>query len=246
MSLQPKARGILDLVAGPVPHGQSWFLSSAYPFHWAHSGVDFLPLTCVGQVQLSHCTEMTNTVLDKSLSLSPSVIIFHYTYNREVLCKMLRMQNMNCGPCSWEARNLVREEGCLCVPAAAAAKSLQSCPTLCNPRDGSPPGSPVPGVHTYGKTIICIIHTSYQMSWKDNKGYRNSDGLKVTSGQRHLQTLSCHRASGGQAKVLGYVGEIVWEDRAQVTVRGPWGLWPKGNLAPQMDQTEYSWHWTFY
>ena len=30
--------------------------------------------------------------------------------------------------------------------AAAAAKSLQSCPTLCDPRDGSPPGSPVPGV----------------------------------------------------------------------------------------------------
>ena len=29
---------------------------------------------------------------------------------------------------------------------AAAAKSLQSCPTLCNPIDGSPPGSPVPGV----------------------------------------------------------------------------------------------------
>ena len=29
---------------------------------------------------------------------------------------------------------------------AAAAKSLQSCPTLCNPRDGSPPGSPVPGI----------------------------------------------------------------------------------------------------
>ena len=30
--------------------------------------------------------------------------------------------------------------------AAAAAKSLQSCPTLCDPIDGSPPGSPVPGV----------------------------------------------------------------------------------------------------
>jgi len=28
---------------------------------------------------------------------------------------------------------------------AAAAKSLQSCPTLCDPIDGSPPGSPVPG-----------------------------------------------------------------------------------------------------
>ena len=30
--------------------------------------------------------------------------------------------------------------------AAAAAKSLQSCPTLCNPIDGSPTGSPVPGI----------------------------------------------------------------------------------------------------
>ena len=29
--------------------------------------------------------------------------------------------------------------------AAAAAESLQSCPTLCDPRDGSPPGSPGPG-----------------------------------------------------------------------------------------------------
>ena len=30
--------------------------------------------------------------------------------------------------------------------AAAAAKSLQLCPTLCNPKDGSPPGSPIPGI----------------------------------------------------------------------------------------------------
>ena len=41
-------------------------------------------------------------------------------------------------PCTaWEA---------LSGAAAAAAKSLQLCPTLCNPIDGSPPGSPVPGV----------------------------------------------------------------------------------------------------
>ena len=32
------------------------------------------------------------------------------------------------------------------VIAAAAAASLQSCPTLCNPIDGSPPGSSVPGI----------------------------------------------------------------------------------------------------
>ena len=30
--------------------------------------------------------------------------------------------------------------------ASAAAKSLQPCPTLCDPTGGSPPGSPVPGI----------------------------------------------------------------------------------------------------
>ena len=34
---------------------------------------------------------------------------------------------------------------CVLDAAAAAAKTLQSCPTLCDPIDGSPPGSPVPG-----------------------------------------------------------------------------------------------------
>ena len=34
----------------------------------------------------------------------------------------------------------------IAAAAAAAAKSLQSCPTLCNPIDGSPPVSAVPGI----------------------------------------------------------------------------------------------------
>ena len=40
-------------------------------------------------------------------------------------------------------------DGWSCLPSllfAAAAKLFQSCPTLCNPIDGSPPGSPVPGI----------------------------------------------------------------------------------------------------
>ena len=32
------------------------------------------------------------------------------------------------------------------VASAAAAKSLQLCPTLCDPMDGLPPGSPIPGI----------------------------------------------------------------------------------------------------
>ena len=37
------------------------------------------------------------------------------------------------------------EGNCIILPAAAA-KPLQTCPTLCDPIDGSPPGSPVPGI----------------------------------------------------------------------------------------------------
>ena len=45
--------------------------------------------------------------------------------------------------------------------AAAAAKSLQSCPTLCDPIDGSPPGSPVPGIlqaRTLEWVVISFSH----------------------------------------------------------------------------------------
>ena len=42
--------------------------------------------------------------------------------------------------------NICYETSILCTYAAAAAKSLQSCPTLCDPIDGSLPGSPVPGI----------------------------------------------------------------------------------------------------
>ena len=45
--------------------------------------------------------------------------------------------------------------------AAAAAKSLQLCPTLCDPIDGSPPGFPVPGI-LQAKTLLyfCPEHVS--------------------------------------------------------------------------------------
>ena len=41
---------------------------------------------------------------------------------------------------------LAREDALEKEMAAAPAKSLQSCLTLCDPIDGSPPGSPVPGI----------------------------------------------------------------------------------------------------
>ena len=47
---------------------------------------------------------------------------------------------------------------------AAAAKSLQSCPTLCNPIDGSPPGSPVPGI-LQARTLEWVA-ISFSNAWK--------------------------------------------------------------------------------
>ena len=41
-----------------------------------------------------------------------------------------------------EMKNILRKK----VRKYAVAKSLQSCPTLCDPIDSSPPGSPVPGI----------------------------------------------------------------------------------------------------
>ena len=54
----------------------------------------------------------------------------------------------------------------LLIPAAAAAaaKSLQSCPTLCDPRDGSPPGFPVPGI-LQARTLEWVA-ISFSNAWK--------------------------------------------------------------------------------
>ena len=52
----------------------------------------------------------------------------------------------------------------LCSHSAAAAKSLQLYPTLCNPIDGSPPGSPVPGI-LKARTLEWVA-ISFSNAWK--------------------------------------------------------------------------------
>ena len=50
------------------------------------------------------------------------------------------------------------------LPAVAAAKSLQSCPTLCDPIDSSPPGSPIPGI-LQARTVEWVA-ISFSSAWK--------------------------------------------------------------------------------
>ena len=52
----------------------------------------------------------------------------------------------------------------VCLFAAAAAKSLQSCPTLWDPIDGSPPGSPIPGI-LQARTLEWVA-ISFSNAWK--------------------------------------------------------------------------------
>ena len=58
----------------------------------------------------------------------------------------------------WYPTRLIRKT------AAAATKSLQLCPTLCDPIDGSPPGSPVPGI--LRARILEWVAISFSNAWK--------------------------------------------------------------------------------
>ena len=64
--------------------------------------------------------------------------------------------------------------------AAAAAKSLQSCPTLCEPIDGSPPGSPVPGILQARTLKWVAISFSNAWKWKVNVKSRSRVWLFAT------------------------------------------------------------------
>ena len=79
---------------------------------------------------------------------------------------------MDCSPPGSSIRGIfqarVLERGAIAFSslpaAAAAAKSLQSCPTLCDPIDGSPPGSPVPGI-LRARTLEWVA-ISFSNAWK--------------------------------------------------------------------------------
>ena len=70
----------------------------------------------------------------------------------------------------WE--QLVQYEYSLYAAAAAAAKLLQSCPTLCDPTDYSPPGSPIPGI-LQARTLEWVAISS--------AGYLPDPGFESTS-----------------------------------------------------------------
>ena len=85
-------------------------------------------------------------------------------------------------------------------PAAAAANSLQSCPTLCNPIDGSPPGSSVPGILQARTLEWVAISFSNVWKWK----------LKVKSLSR-VQLVATPWTAAYQAPLfMGFSRQEYW------------------------------------
>ena len=57
--------------------------------------------------------------------------------------------------------------------AAAAAKLLQSCPTLCSPTDGSPPGSPIAGI-LQARTLEWVAQVEFLTTGPPGRPWDNS------------------------------------------------------------------------
>ena len=81
---------------------------------------------------------------------------------------------------SWHFLNLITLH--MKTSAAAAAKLLQSCPTLCNPIDGSPPGSPIPGI-LQARTLEWVA-ISFSNAWKWKEKMKSLSRVRLLA--KHL------------------------------------------------------------
>ena len=102
--------------------------------------------------------------------------------------------------------------------AAAAAKSLQSCPTLCDPIDGSPPGSPVPGI--LHARILEWVAISFSNAWKWKVKVKSLSRVWLSA----TPWTAAHQASPSmgflQARVLEWGAiafSVYWHKKVQNT-----------------------------
>ena len=104
--------------------------------------------------------------------------------------------------------------------AAAAAKSLQSCPTLCNPIDGSPPGSPVPGI--LQARILEWVVISFSNAWRRK--------VKVKSLSRVWLLATLWTAAYQAPQSMGFSRQEYWSG---LPLPSPEEVWvPHNNCGP--------------
>ena len=103
--------------------------------------------------------------------------------------------------------------GKLGLPQSAAAKSRQSCPTLCDPIDGSPPGSPIPGI-LQARTLEWVA-ISFFNAWKWK--------VKVKSLSRVWLLVTPWTAAHQAPPPMGVSRQEYWSGRSQ-RIGHDWGL----------------------
>ena len=130
----------------------SYSRGSSQPRNWTH-------ISCTGRQILYHCAILgrldTCICMAESLHCSPKTIttlLISYTPIQTTKLKKIQKQNTKKQTYGYESRKV------------AAAESLQSCPTLCDPIDGSPPGSPNPGI-LQARTLEWVA-ISFSNAWK--------------------------------------------------------------------------------
>ena len=89
---------------------------------------------------------------------------------------------------------------CVIFAAAAAAKSLQLCPTLCDPRDSSPPGFPIPGI-LQARTLEWVA-IFFSNAWKQK--------VKVKSLSRVRLSVTPWTAAHQAPPSMGFSRQNYW------------------------------------
>ena len=101
------------------------------------------------------------TILKSLFNLLQYCFCFMLWFLGQEACRILGPQLGTEPPMHWEAVSTMDSHG---IPAAAAAKSRQSCSTLCDPIDGSPTGSSVPRI-LQARTLEWVV-ISFSNAWK--------------------------------------------------------------------------------
>ena len=140
-----------------------------------------------------------------------------------------------------ETRWIVNTVNPWLTAAATAAKSLQSCLTLCDPIDGSPPGSPVPGI-LQARTMEWVA-TSFSNAWKWKVNVKSLSHIRLfatpwTAAHQALQSMGFSRQeywSGVPLTgLINYTGEIIIGRAVFVIQRCAVNIWMYHSLRIQM------------
>ena len=111
-------------------------------------------------LKLLKMIHIKDTFTNNSLVLLLMKEMYHFIIRQKCTCQLLILEEV-----IWEIQ-IPWSNGitCCCSAAAAAAKLLQLGPTLCDPIDGSPSGSPVPG--TLQARTLEWVAISFSNAWK--------------------------------------------------------------------------------